>query len=75
MSKSYLDYLQSPTWTCWEDEEFSKLRDEPWCGEHDKPLSTVTVDNSGRICNTGVEALPHEFCAAIRRNRKDSNNE
>jgi hypothetical protein len=61
------DYAKSPTWTCRPDDVFSKLRGEPWCAEHDKPLSTVTIDGSGRICNTGVEALPHEFIAMVGR--------
>lgn len=59
--------LKSPTWTCKEDIEFSQARGEPWCIQHDKPLSTVIVSGDGRICNTGVEALPHEFGAAIGR--------
>ena len=64
---TWAEALQSPTWTCREDAEFSKIRGESWCIEHDKPLSTVIVSGEGRICNTGVEALPHEFSAAIDR--------
>ncbi|QAY17181.1 hypothetical protein SEA_MADAMATO_63 [Streptomyces phage Madamato] len=70
MSKTYSDWLKSPTWTCHEDADFSKAHGEPWCIEHDKPLSTVIVSGDGRICNTGVEALPHEFLAAVKRRFK-----
>lgn len=59
--------LASPTWTCKNDEAFSEVRGEPWCVQHDKPLSTVIVSGNGRICNTGVEALPHEFSAMLDR--------
>lgn len=67
MTMTWSEALKSPTWTCREDKEFSNAHGEPWCIQHDKPLSTVIVSGDGRICNTGVEALPHEYSAAMSR--------
>lgn len=70
MSHTYASFKDSPTWTCREEQAFSEAHGEPWCLEHDKPLSTVIVSGRGRICNTGVEALPHEYFAYVDRQFK-----